>query len=554
MSWKEKKRRDSELAPDEIFLDASNVSDLDGGRLEGRLEQPLSAQVFTGALLVIGLITFVLIFQAMRLEIIHGAEYAEKSDKNHVRPAILFAKRGAIVDRNGTVIVANHEDEERGLMREYLIPSLSHVTGYVSYPKKDSSGHYYDTETVGLTGIEASLNDTLAGKNGKLLVEEDASGNVRSEGMIVRPDDGKPVTLSIDVRAQDAFEKAIRELADRIGYQGGVGILMDIHTAEIHALVSYPSYDPNVLSRGAPRSVIAGYNTDLRLPYLNRAVSGLYAPGSIVKTIVAAGALTDKIVTPETVIVSTKYLSVPNPYDPKHPTLFPDWKALGPLTVRDAIAHSSDVYFYTVGGGYGAQKGLGIERLDYWYKAFGYGSPTGIELSEATGFIPTPGWKKERLNEDWRIGNTYHTAIGQYAMQITPMEAMRAIAAVANGGQLLTPTILKDTPLKAEAIAVDMNALNIIREGMRQAVTEGTAAGLATLSFTDVAAKTGTAQVGVHNEFINAWITGFFPYENPKYAFVILMDRGPGKTTTGGVYAALQALINLHASAPEYFE
>ncbi len=245
---------------------------------------------------------------------------------------------------------------------------------------------------------------------------------------------------------------------------------------------------------------------------------------------------------------------MPNPYDPAHPSIFKDWKALGAMDVRGAIAYSSDVYFYTVGGGFGGQKGLGIERLAYWFRLFGYTTPTGIELSrEATGFVPTPAWKEETLDEDWRIGDTYHTAIGQYAMQITPLEAVRSIAAIANGGKLVKPTILAGQAPQGESIAVSQDALQIVREGMRKGATEGTSVGLNDLSFVHLAGKTGTAQLGFHNEYYNSWAVGFFPYEHPKYAYAVVMERGPAGNAVGGIYVMHQFLSALHASAPEYF-
>lgn len=550
-----KRRRVIELAPDEIFLDASNVSAFDQDRMEGRVEQPLPSKVFVAAWGIIGLATLGLLVQGFSLGVVNGETYARQSERNRLRPEVLFAHRGAILDRNGTVLAANRIDEERGMVREYTSPGFGHLIGYVSYPKKDSSGNYYDTEVTGLAGVEATFNTTLAGANGRLLIEEDAQGTIQSQGIVEPAKDGQPVTLAIDKRAQDAFYSSISELADRIPFLGGTGILMDIYTGEIHALVSYPEYDPNILSTGTNREVIAQYNTDKRLPHLNRAVSGLYAPGSIVKTVVAAGALTDNIISPEKTIFSSGKLVIPNPYNPDQPTVFPDWKPLGAMDVRGALAWSSDVYFYTIGGGFESQKGLGIERLEYWYKAFGYGKATGIELpNEATGFIPTPAWKEERYGEPWRIGNTYHSSIGQYAMQITPVEAVQAAAAVANDGLLVRPTLIKDAPLTGESIDVSRDALRIVREGMREAVLEGTASGLNTIGFTTIGAKTGTAQVGANNEYTNAWLIGFFPYEKPKYAFAILMDRGPDHNTIGGVYAAIQSLTKLHQTAPEYFE
>lgn len=551
-----RKHREHEIAPDEIFLDASNLPDFNQDRLEGRLERPIPRGAFAGMLFVMGLVFFVLIAQAGSLQIIEGDAYAAQSERNRVRPDVLFAKRGAIVDRTGTPLVYNEESEDGFVRRIYASPGFSHLLGYVSYPKKDTSGHYYDTEIKGLAGVEAAFDELLGGENGTLLVEEDARGEVQSSGQVKPPVDGTTVALSVDMRAQRAFHAAVKDLADRIPFQGGSAVLMDVETGEVHALVSYPEYDSNVLSSGGPGETIASYQSDSRQPYLDRAVSGLYTPGSIVKPMEAAGALSDGLIDPAKTIFSAGFISIPNPYDPSKPTIFKDWKALGAMDMRSAIAYSSDVYFYSIGGGFGDQKGMGIARLKYWFESFGFTSPTGIELAgEATGFVPSPEWKEKTYNEPWRIGNTYHTAIGQYAMQITPMEAVRAVAAIANGGKLLRPSVIKDAPLEGQSIQISPYALQVAREGMRMGVTEGTSLGLNDLSsFVAVAGKTGTAQLGVNNEYYNMWAVGFFPYEKPKYAYVVVMEKGPAGTATGGIYVVHQALQALHASAPEYFE
>lgn len=549
-----RRRKVREIDPEDIFLDSSNLPGYDSARLEGKLERPVSRLSFIGMALVMMLVFGGLLAQAANLELVKGSTYATQSEKNRLRPELIFAERGAITDRNGVPLAWNEEGEDGYPMRKYMSPGFGHVLGYVSYPEKDKSGKYYDTEINGLAGVESAFDSTLAGANGKKLIEEDAKGAVQSEGSVLPPVPGKTLTLALDARAQKAFANAIGELAERIPFMGGSGILMDVETGEIHALVSYPEYDPNVLSSGEPANVIAGYQTDSRRPYLDRAVSGLYTPGSIVKPIEAAGVLTDGIISPEKTIFSSGSISVPNPYDPAHPSIFKDWKALGAMDVRGAIAYSSDVYFYTVGGGFGGQKGLGIERLAYWFRLFGYTTPTGIELSrEATGFVPTPAWKEETLDEDWRIGDTYHTAIGQYAMQITPLEAVRSIAAIANGGKLVKPTILAGQAPQGESIAVSQDALQIVREGMRKGATEGTSVGLNDLSFVHLAGKTGTAQLGFHNEYYNSWAVGFFPYEHPKYAYAVVMERGPAGNAVGGIYVMHQFLSALHASAPEYF-
>lgn len=556
MNWRRRRyRKVHEIAPDEIFLDSSNLPDFDQGRLEGRLERPIPRTTYAGLMLVVGLVCFALLAQATNLQIMQGSAFAAQSERNRLRPEVIFAERGAIVDRNGEPLVYNEATETGFVRRVYRSPGFAHLLGYVSYPKKDSSGNFYDTEIKGLAGVEAAFNEELAGKNGLLLVEEDALGTVHSQGSVVAPQKGKTLTLSIDARAQEAFAYAVADLADRIPFQGGSAVMMDVETGEIHALVSYPEYDPNILSQGTPADVIARYSTDPRQPYLDRAISGLYTPGSIVKPMEAAGAYHDGIISPEKIIVSNGFISIPNPYDPSNPTIFRDWKALGAMNMRSAIAYSSDVYFYSIGGGFGDQKGLGIERLKYWFDLFGFTSPTGIELAgEETGFVPTPAWKEEVYGEPWRIGNTYHTAIGQFDMRVTVLEAVRATAAVANGGKLMRPTVVKDRPVEGQSIAINPEALRIAREGMRMAVTEGTSAGLNSLSYARLAAKTGTAQLGANNEYYNMWLVAFFPYEKPKYAFAIVMEKGPAGTATGGVYVASQALSRLHQTAPEYFE
>lgn len=546
--------RDREIAPDEIFLDSSNLPDFDQSGLEGRLEKPIARSTYAGMLLMCALIFTALVAQAANLQIMQGETFASQSERNRLRPEVLFAERGAIVDRNGTPLVSNEATENGFVRRVYASPGFAHLLGYVSYPKKDSSGNYYDTEIEGLAGVEAAFDDQLSGKNGTLLVEEDALGDIQSSGTVARAENGQTLSLAIDSRAQKAFHNAVAELADRIPFQGGSAVLMDVETGEIHALVSYPEYDPNILSSGQDRDTIASYQTNKRQPYLDRAVSGLYTPGSIVKPMEAAGAYHDGIISDQKSIHSSGSISIPNPYDPSKPTVFRDWKAHGWTNMREAIAVSSDVYFYAVGGGYGDQRGLGIERLKYWYDAFGFTSPTGIELAgEATGFVPTPTYKEEKYGEPWRIGNTYHTAIGQYDMQMTPIEAVRAVAAIANGGMLVKPTVLANQPVEGQTMAISPYALQIAREGMRLGVTAGTSIGLNDLSFVDIAGKTGTAQLGFNNEFYNSWAVGFFPYEKPKYAYVVVMEKGPAGNAVGGIYVVHQALQALRQSAPEYF-
>jgi len=527
MKWFLAKRRDPEIAPDEIFLDSSNSPDFDRARFEGRLEKPLSNGTFFYLTVALVLLFLVLIIRAWNLEITNGAGFAAESAHNSLEVRTLFASRGVIIDVNGVVLAENTENKDGSVERNYPLPSLGQIIGYVSYPKKDSKGVYYDTSETGIAGLEAEYDQLLAGTNGQLLTETDALGTVRSAGMVIRAQNGRALRLSIDANLERLLARAIADTARRHGFIAGAGVIMDVHTGAVRAIVSYPSYDPNVMTSGGPADTIASYSRNPGRPFLDHAVQGVYAPGSIVKPLVASGALTDGLITPNTVIDDRGSISIPDPYHPGKNFIYKGWKALGPVDVRKAIAWSSDVFFYTVGGGFQNQKGLGIDRLDYWYKQFGLGSPTGIDLSgEAKGLIPTPEWKKKVFNEPWYLGDTYFTAIGQYSVQVTPIQMARATAAVANGGKLFTPTLIADKPSTFSTVSVSADALAVVREGMRQSVTSALASAI-NLPYVKVAAKTGTAQTGTRNQYDNSWLVGFFPYDNPQYSFAVVLERGP---------------------------
>jgi len=413
------------------------------------------------------------------------------------------------------------------VVRIYPIPSASSVIGYVSYPKKDANGVYYDTNETGVTGLEAEYNGILAGRNGQLLTETDALGRVRSAGSVIPAEEGGTLRLSIDANLEQLFAVALGDVADSQHFIAGAGVIMDVHTGAVRALVSFPSYDSNVMANGSPSGTIAGYEVSPGHPFINHAIQGVYAPGSIVKPFVASGALTDGLITPNTIIDDPGFLSIPDPYHPGKEFVYKGWKALGPVDVEKAIAWSSDIFFYTVGGGFGSQKGLGIDRLDYWYRQFGFGSTTGIDLpEEASGLVPTPAWKQDVFNEPWYLGDTYFTAIGQYAMQVTPIQMARATAAIANGGELFTPTLLEGTAPTFVTVPVNTALLTVIRAGMRDGVI-GELAHAIDVPYLAVAAKTGTAQTGVHNQYDNSWVEGFFPYDHPQYAFAVVLERGP---------------------------
>ncbi len=541
-----------EIAPDEIFLDASNLQKFNREQFEGRFEKPISQRTFFWVFVSVGIIFAVLLLRTGYLQIWKGSKFATESAHNSLEATTIFAPRGVITDVYGTVLAENIKNSDGSIRRHYTLPEMGQIIGYVSSLKKDSSGNYYSTAEVGLAGLEAVYNTRLTGKNGKILTERDALGNVRSQGTVVSAVEGNKLALTIDATLEKKFAKALSDIVKAKHFVAGAGVIMDVHTGAVRAIVSYPSYDPNVMVNGGPSSVIAKYNTDAGHPFLDHAVQGIYTPGSIVKPFVASGALTDGIITKDTVIDDKGKILIPNPYRPGHNFVYIGWKALGPVNVEKAIAWSSDIFFYTVGGGFKDMKGLGIDRLDYWYEQFGLGKRTGIDLpGEAVGIIPSPKWKESVFKQPWYLGDTYFTSIGQYGMQVTPIQMARATASVANGGTLLTPMLVEDKTYVSKKIPVSKKNLATVRAGMRQGVTEALA-GAINLPYVAVAAKTGTAQVGLNNQYDNAWVEGFFPYEKPKYAFAVVLERGPSGAGEQAVNVMRELFVSLHKINSQY--
>nr|MDQ2933128.1 penicillin-binding transpeptidase domain-containing protein [bacterium] len=573
--WYRSRRRIVEVAPEEIMIDSSNLPQFNTMQFEGRLEKPISRvtlYILGGTFVLIALI---FIGQAWNLQVANGEKYNSQSERNVLRPIPVFAGRGIINDRNGKLLAWNaptnqalesltQESSTTERITDDLISTrqyatstgLSHVLGYVQYPTKDKNGFYFQEDFEGVTGIEKYFNTDLQGENGTRLVEVDARNKIISENIVRPPTQGDSITLSIDSEVQSALFKNIQSIAEQYHFAGGAGVIMDIRTGEIISLTSFPEFSSQVMSDKTDSAQIRALLSNPNLPFLNRAVEGLYTPGSIVKPFVALAALTEKIIDPSTVIVTTGSISIPHPYDTTKSTVFKDWKNHGPINMRQAIAVSSDVYFYTIGGGYKDQKGLGVVLIDKYLNQFGLGRQIPESFAQGkAGTIPTPTWKKATFNEDWYLGNTYHTSIGQYGFQVNLMQMVRAVAAVANSGSLLVPTIVKDEKPTVEKTITDITprSFQIVREGMRLAVTEGSVKAL-NVPFVNIAGKSGTAELGVAKDMVNSWISGFWPYENPKYAFVVLLEKGSVKNIIGAAAAMRQQLDWMQINKPEYFK
>jgi penicillin-binding protein 2 len=580
--------KSKEINPDEIFIDSSNISGFDKDQFEGQIEKPISHRSIGIASILFLIICFIFLFRIGNLQIIDGETNRHISENNRLRRSLVFAERGAITDRGGNILAWNEDDplqDEFSLRKYSNQKGLHSLVGYVRYPKKDKFGFYYDTKYEGADGVERYFDSILTGHNGLKISETDAKGNIISQSVLRPAIKGENIKLSIHEKAQKSLYGAIEEISQRSGFQGGAGVVMDIYTGEVLASVTYPEYDSNVMTDGKNIEKIQSYLTNKNTPFLDRVSQGLYAPGSILKPIFALAALAEGVITPEKKIESTGEMRLPNPFRPGEFSIFKDWKAHGFTDVKEAIAVSSDVYFYQIGGGFQSQKGLGIKRIDDYAKMFGLGdSLEETFFSGKQGVIPTPEWKQKTFDGDiWRVGDTYNTVIGQYGFLVTPIQAVRFTSALANNGTLLTPTILStetendlrvrgiyDASKKHTKKIQDVGKISpenatlttpdninrwyrIIREGMRMTVTEGTMQ-ILNVPYVEVAGKSGTAQVGVRNQFINSWSVGFFPYQNPKYAFAILLERAPHTATVGSAFAVREWLEWMNVYAPEYLK
>lgn len=550
--------RSHEITPEDIFLDSSNLPEFNRDQMEGRIEKAIPRKY----LIVLGVFFLAMgLFLSARvfgLQIQDGEKYAKQSADNSLRHEVMFAARGLVTDRNGALLAWNEPNEipDEFSWRRYVdADGFGNLLGFVKYPARDKSGFYYKKEITGADGIESYFNTILAGVNGLKIIEEDVRGRTQSESTVRPAEEGKKLVLSIDASVQKEFYNTLKQTVDTSGFTGGGGIIMDVHTGEVLSVVTYPEFNSAVMTDGKDADTIGAYFNDKRNPFLDRAISGLYAPGSIIKPFLAVAVLNEGIISPEKKILSTGSITIANPYNPDLPSIFRDWKANGWTDVKEAIAVSSDVYFYAVGGGYEDQKGIGIAGIDRYAMMFGFGKPIDTPFFKVknNGTVPSPEWKAKVFNSDpWRLGDTYNTSIGQFGFQVTAVQAVRALSAMATGGTLVDPVIIKKDeegyvePKKETVSGVKPENYTIVKEGMRMAVTQGT---LGALNFSDlhIAGKTGTAEVGSRKDYVNSWVTGFFPYENPKYAFALVLEKGPSKYAEGApasmkrVFEAMQA-------------
>lgn len=420
---------------------------------------------------------------------------------------------------------------EKKSKRYYLdSPVFSHVLGYlgkVSEQEASEKGYYLD-DYIGRTGIEEIYEEKLRGVFGKELAEIDSLGSTQKVLAIKEPIVGEDIVLSIDSDLQKALYLALKSALNNLYTARAAAVAINPQNGKILALASFPSFDSNNVQKVL---------TDKNQPLFNRVVSGTYPSGSLIKPIIAAAGLEENIISPNQTIFCPGQINLYDKFGRDIYWTFNDWKAHGTVEMIKAIAESCDVYFYTLGGGYGNIQGLGIEKIKKYLELFGWGEKSGIDFpNEKSGFVPDPQWKKENKNQDWFIGDTYNVSIGQGDILATPLQIAVAISAIANNGKLFQPQFLENAESKLiREIPIKKENLEIVKRGMREAVVSGTAKILNDLPV-EVCAKTGTAQVS-KTKTPHAWFAAFAPYNNPEIAVVVLIENGGEGSATAAPVA-----------------
>lgn len=462
-------------------------------------------------------------------------------------------------------------------------------------------GFVPNRDKVGYAGVESSLNDLLAGRNGRRVVEVDVAGKeLRDLEPPVDPIPGSNIKLTIDARLQAAAKAALigeiewwNRYFNDVRSSNGVAIAMNPKTGEILALVSFPTFENNRMARFIPAYYYEQLSRDPNRPLFNHAISAEHPPGSVYKLAAAIGALNENVISPTKSLEDPGKITILEKYAPNDPGTPRDYVCYddlghGLVNYTRAIAVSCDVYFYKIGGGYPVEvpTGLGIDRMAEYAKALGYGQVTGIELpGEQDGLVPTSAWKRINLSENWSIGDTYIAAMGQGYVLSTPLQVLVSAAIIANDGVYMQPTLVYEVldsegnvirpftpvikwditsdPLIAvfdengistdEKKVVEDWVIDLTQQGMRMTVTEGTAERIFRNFVVNgkeiqIAGKTGTAEYcdNVAQEKnlcqpgswpTHAWFFAYGPYEDPEIAVVAFVYNGGEGASVAGPIA-----------------
>jgi len=456
------------------------------------------------------------------LQLVEGGQHQLTSYANHVELKRELAPRGIIYDRNQIALVENINDAGKIIRKYPLGEAIAPVLGYISEAKQEELGCnegfcYSPGMMIGRVGIEREMESIIRGNDGGRLIEVDSAGREIRELGSNLPEDGHDIQLSIDSRLQDKMYKTLEG-------RKGSAVAIDMQ-GKVVGLISSPSYDP---------SHIKDYLSDKEMYYfLNRPIAATYPPGSVYKLVTALAGLSEGKISADTQYEDTGEIKVGiyrygNWYFDKY------GRTEGKIGLTRALGRSNDIYFYKVG------EELGVDNLVAWSRKFGLGQATGIELpGEVNGLVPDQLWKERATGEKWFLGNTYHMAIGQGDLLVTPIQVARMTLG-AISGRLCKLSILKDSAVACSDLGLKNEDITLVREGMKQACATGGTAFPFFNSEPWVMCKTGTAQhSGQKNDddLPHAWITVAYPGENPEIILTVMVESGGEGSAVAGPIA-----------------
>jgi penicillin-binding protein 2 len=405
--------------------------------------------------------------------------------------------------------------------------SISHIVGYVGDITRDEltvmyNEGYIQGDIIGKSGIERQYDKVLRGADGYETRVVDARGRRMADGTSaerVNPVMGKNLVLSIDARIQTLAEKAL-------GKRMGAVVVSRPSTGEILAMVSYPWYDPGIFVRNDSAAEYQRLINDPNKPLLNRAIQSSYPPASTFKTVLTTAILNENLFPESQTVFCRGELDYGNRIWHCHLKT-----GHGRLNLKQALAQSCDIYFWTVG-----RDNIGVERIVTYANEYGFGKTSGIDLpGEIAGFIPTPSWKERRTHERWQIGDTMNMSIGQGYTLVTPLQMANMVSMLVNDGVVYRPHILKEvrnptngvieTTVRPETLYqsdIKKEVFDTVKTNMRSVINEGTAQYPLNIKAVEIAGKTGTGEVGLADQW-HSWFAGYAPYEttNPDERIVV---------------------------------
>lgn len=611
-----------DINPEDVFIDSLAEREEDDF-YEKKFEVPLSRNVPRIFLIIIFILIAIIFFTDFKFQTLDSGKFLAQAQKNKFIFQKIKAERGIIYDKNFNQLVFNQPsfdlvvekndlpkgEERKKTLKEVsaiigkrledveaeidgskeskvaVLENIDHqtlliletkISGLKGFSVENNTVRGYSDgeifspilgylrKTGEKTGVESYYDDVLKEKPGEILGEKNAKGDLLSQKIVSSPESGRNLMLWLDSDLQKKVYQEIKMSMEKNGAKVGAGVVLDAKSGGVLAMVSFPGFDNNLFSKGMSAEDWAAIQQNPENPLLNQSISGAYQTGSVIKPLLSAAALEEKIISPETQIDCHGYIEIKNKYNPEIVYRYNDWKVHGLTNMRKAIGQSSNVYFYTIGGGYKDREGLGPTRIKKWLQLFGWGNKTGIDIpGESDGFLPDPDWKKEKMKESWTDGNTYHYSIGQEFIKVTPLQVAVSILPFANGGKLLKPKVAKGildadknlaeefNPEVVRENFVDEDNLKVVQEGMRQAVTNGSCTDwLNSLPF-KVGCKTGTSQIGKIDpadgkDFMDAWVMVFAPYEDPEIVLTFLVREV--KKAHGAILPPTRAVLEWYFS------